>query len=293
MTDPDMLIRAAGAVVWRGAGDDPEIAVIHRPRRDDWSLPKGKLLPGEHMIAAALREVAEETGLGIVLGRRLPTVHYMKDGRPKRVDYWAARAVAQVAELPSDEVDGLEWLPLAEARARMSYEVDAGMLAGMLDAPLETTPLVLVRHASAGEREEWTGDDDLRPIDKEGEEQSRALAEVLYGYRPATLLSSPSKRCVQTLVPYAARELLKIGTDRLLTETDYDPPATLALTSKLVDAGEPALVCSHGKVLPELIERLVEQRSGPHPGDTHLRKGGLAVLHHVDGRIVASERYRT
>ncbi|GII64624.1 NUDIX hydrolase [Sphaerisporangium krabiense] len=286
------LIRAAGAVVWRGAPGAPEVAVVHRPRRDDWSLPKGKLLSGEHVIAAALREVAEETGLSIVLGRRLRAVHYLKDGRPKRVDYWTARAVAQVAELPSDEVDAMEWLPLDRARARLTYEDDARTLDALAEAPLETTPLLLVRHATAGERDEWPGDDDLRPLDKQGEGQSRTLAELLYGYRPATLLSSPSRRCVQTVLPYAARERLSVGTDRLLTETGYDPPATLARTLALLDSGEPALVCSHGKVLPGLLADVHERRGGS-PGDTHLGKGGVAVLHHAGGRVVAAERYDT
>jgi 8-oxo-dGTP diphosphatase len=98
---------------------------------------------------------------------------------------------------------------------------------------------------------------------------------------------------VQTLVPYAARELLKIRTDRLLTETEYDPSASLALTLSQMDTGEAALVCSHGKVLPELVTGVLEHRSGPHPGDTHLPKGGIAVLHHTGGRVVAAERYRT
>ncbi|MCW2880893.1 MAG: hypothetical protein JWQ95_4993 [Sphaerisporangium sp.] len=295
MTDchvhPTDMIRAGGAVVWRGDSRDPEVAVVHRPKYDDWSFPKGKLKPGEHVIAGALREVAEETGLSVALGRHLPPVHYMKGTRLKRVDYWTARVIEEVAQEPSDEVDRLAWLPIEEARARLTYEWDAGLLRALMAAPLETTPFVLIRHAFAGARQDWKGDDDLRPIDEDGEAQARTIADLLYGYRPTSLVSSPSRRCVQTLLPYAAREVLKIRTERLLTETDYDTPLSLALTLSLLDTGEPTAVCSHGKVLPELITGMCEQRFDGHAGNIHLRKGAIAVLHHAGGRVVAVERY--
>ncbi|WP_214415847.1 NUDIX hydrolase [Sphaerisporangium fuscum] len=290
---PTDLIRAGGAVVWRGDLRAPEVAVVHRPKYDDWSFPKGKLKPGEHVVAGAVREVAEETGLSVALGRHLPPVHYLKGGRLKRVDYWAARVVEQVAEDPSDEVDALEWLSLEEARTRLTYEWDAGLLRALMAAPLDTTPFVLVRHGYAGNRQDWHGDDDLRPLDEAGQEQARTVAELLTGYRPTSLVSSPSRRCVQTLLPYAAEEALRIRTERLLTETDHDPPLTLALALSLLDEGEPTALCGHGKVLPELISAMCESRFEGHVEDPHLRKGGVAVLHHVAGKIVAVDRYAT
>jgi 8-oxo-dGTP pyrophosphatase MutT (NUDIX family)/phosphohistidine phosphatase SixA len=297
MTDchvhPTGMIRAGGAVVWRGDDRDREVAVVHRPKYDDWSFPKGKLKPGEHVIAGALREVAEETGLSVVLGRHLPPIHYMKGARLKRVDYWAARVIEEVAQEPSDEVDRLEWLPIERARTRLTYEWDAGMLRALVAAPLETTPFILVRHGFAGARQDWRGDDDLRPLDEDGEAQARTVGDVLYGYRPTSLVSSPSRRCVQTLLPYAAREVLKIRTERLLTETDYDTSNSLAVALSLMDEGAPTAVCSHGKVLPELITGMYEHRSDGQAEDTHLRKGALAVLHHAGGRIVSVERYLT
>ncbi|MEU8267063.1 NUDIX hydrolase [Sphaerisporangium sp. NPDC049002] len=290
---PTDLIRAGGAVVWRGDSRDPEVAVVHRPKYDDWSFPKGKLKPGEHVIAGALREVAEETGLSVALGRHLPPVHYMKGGRLKRVDYWVARAIEEVAQEPSDEVDALVWLPVEEARARLTYEWDAGLLRAFGAAPLATTPFVVARHAYAGTRQDWTGDDDLRPLDEAGEAQARTIADILYGYRPASLVSSPSRRCVQTLLPYAAREVLKIRTERLLTETEYDTSLSLSLVLSILDEGRPTAVCGHGKVLPELITGMCEHRFDGHAEDTHLRKGAIAVLHHTGGRVVAVERYLT
>ncbi|GAA1648894.1 8-oxo-(d)GTP phosphatase [Nonomuraea maheshkhaliensis] len=278
MTDP---LRAAGAVVWRGEQNRPEVAVIHRPAYDDWTLPKGKLKPGEHEIAAALREVREETGLTVLLGRALPPVHYMTMGRLKRVDYWVARTVADDGFEPGDEVDELRWLPVEEARRLLTYEWDAGLLRALRAAPLETVPLVLVRHGSAGSRSEWQGDDAARPLDADGGSQAATLATALPAYRPETLLSSPSLRCVQTLEPYAAAIGASLKTDPLLSEESQDPDKTPELVGRL---SGPAAVCSHGKVLPALIEAL----SGK---DVHLRKGALAVLHRAGGQVVSVERY--
>jgi len=276
MTDP---LRAAGAVVWRGEESSPEVAVIHRPRYDDWTLPKGKLKAGEHVIAAALREVTEETGLTVLLGRALPPVHYLSDGRLKRVDYWAARVGSDAGFEPGEEVDGLRWLPVDQARELLTYEWDAGLLRALTAAPLATVPLVLVRHGSAGSRNAWDGDDALRPLDADGRSQAATLATVLPAYRPRTLVSSPSRRCVQTLEPYGTA----IRTEPLLSEEGQDPDKTPALAREL--AG-PAAVCSHGKVLPDLIHAL----SGK---DVHLRKGAFAVLHRRGDQVVGVERYAT
>jgi 8-oxo-dGTP diphosphatase len=290
---PTDMIRAAGAVVWRGDEADPEVALVHRPKYHDWTFPKGKLKPGEHVIAGGLREVAEETGLEVVLGRALPPIHYLKDGRLKRVDYWVARAVGMRGAADEDEVDQVVWLSLDEARQRLTYEWDAGLLRALTAAPLVATPLIFVRHGLAGSRQSWPGDDDERPLDQCGEAQADVLTEVLYGYRPTTLVSSPSRRCTQTLEPYARRHGLEIRREKVLSESSYDPGVALRLVLGLIAVGEPAAVCSHGKVLPELITGVCETRMHNRPVDTHLRKGEFAVLHHTEDRIVSVERYMT
>jgi 8-oxo-dGTP diphosphatase len=146
-------------------------------------------------------------------------------------------------------------------------------------APLDTVPLVLVRHGSAGSRQAWNGDDALRPLDTDGQAQAATIARVLPAYRPEVLVSSPSLRCVQTLQPYSR----DIRTEPLLSEENQDPDKTPELVGDLRTA---AAVCSHGKVLPDVIQSL----SGK---DVHLRKGAFAVLHRQGERVVSVERYTT
>jgi 8-oxo-dGTP diphosphatase len=120
-------VRAAGGLVWRRSGDVVEIVVVHRPRYDDWSLPKGKLDPGEGFEEAALREVEEETGLRCELGRYLGDTTYEVKGRDKVVRYWAMRA-GDGEFSPDDEVDELRWVVLADAPGLLSYDFDRGLV---------------------------------------------------------------------------------------------------------------------------------------------------------------------
>ncbi len=122
-------VEAAGAVVWRiGPNDDIEVAVIHRPRYDDWSFPKGKLLPGESLAEAAIREVGEETGFRCRVGDVIGS-HRYRDSRArlKEVTYWLMEWVEGRFD-PSDEVDRLRWVPLVEAERMLTYDRDHELL---------------------------------------------------------------------------------------------------------------------------------------------------------------------
>ncbi|WP_326689507.1 MULTISPECIES: NUDIX hydrolase [unclassified Streptomyces] len=129
------MIRAAGCVLWRRAPADGglELALVHRPKWEDWSHPKGKLKPGESAREAALREVLEETGMSCALGPPLPTARYEVRAGRKEVSYWAAEA-ADGTFAPNDEVDALLWLPPAPARTRLSHDRDRALVTSLLDA---------------------------------------------------------------------------------------------------------------------------------------------------------------
>ncbi|MGE5764485.1 MAG: NUDIX hydrolase, partial [Mycobacterium leprae] len=192
MNGPHVL--AAGGVLWRpatpgGADGDVEVALVHRPRYDDWSLPKGKLTPGEHVLAAALREVAEETGHDAVPGRPLGTQHYLAAGVPKTVHYWAMEARAGQF-VPHAEVDALRWLGLAAARAALTHDRDGDLLDAFAAGPEHTAAIVVVRHGRAGRRRDWTGDDRARPLDAQGQAQAEALAPLLAAYRPIQVIAA-------------------------------------------------------------------------------------------------------
>ncbi|MEU4033578.1 NUDIX hydrolase [Streptomyces collinus] len=125
----DTTVQAAGCVLWRRSpvDGDLEICLVHRPKYDDWSHPKGKLKQGEDSLAGALREVAEETGYTAEPGNELPTMRYLANGRPKQVRYWAAEAVAG-RFAPNDEVDRVLWLSPTAARGRLTQPRDRDLV---------------------------------------------------------------------------------------------------------------------------------------------------------------------
>src|SRR3954454_13818704 len=173
---PAELVLAAGGAVWRTAADgSTETVLVHRPKYDDWSLPKGKLDPGEHALSAAVREVDEETGLAVTAGRRSVQTSYRLPEGIKRVDYWAMRVVDGEFE-PNREVDELRWLPPDKAALLLTHDHDRTVLADLARDDRPRAPsLLLVRHAAAGDRADWDGPDDLRPLDTRGRRQAERL----------------------------------------------------------------------------------------------------------------------
>jgi 8-oxo-dGTP diphosphatase len=238
-----------------------EVVLIHRPRYDDWSLPKGKIDAGENAVTAAVREVCEETGLAALAGRRSVRTTYPVRQGSKRVDYWLMRPVGG-AFGPNDEVDELRWLALPEAAELLSHDHDRAVLAdaARTDIPREPT-LLLLRHASAGERTDFEGPDELRPLDRRGREQARRLAEVLPAFGPVALLSADRVRCRETMEPLAERLELDVGRAPELGEEEFqsDPEAGLALVERLLEPRPVpgvTVVCSQGGAIPSVLMAL-------------------------------------
>jgi 8-oxo-(d)GTP phosphatase len=295
-------ILAAGALVWRPAASGVEVLLVHRPQYDDWSLPKGKREPGEHLLVTAVREVHEETSVRPVLGPRLPATRYLAAGRPKRVDYWSAALGPGGPAAASHEIDAVSWVPLAEAAGRLSYPHDATVLAALRPQP--TVPLILLRHASAGQRTGHPDDDTRRGLDAAGQADARLLADLLACFAPrARVLSSPALRCTETVRPYAAgfggsvEEQAALSAPRRPAELQLDRTVVAApLTSlirDLVAAGQPAVVCLHRENLPQALAAACTALGAPSavPGDPVLPKGGFWVVHAASGGLAALERY--
>jgi 8-oxo-dGTP diphosphatase len=288
-------IRAAGAVLWRPSGRGREVALVHRPRYDDWSFPKGKREPGEHLLLTAVREVAEETEVRVILGRPLPAVRYERNGRPKRVDYWVGRpAVGGWASFqPNDEVDDLAWLPVRAARGRLSYGRDAATLDEFAAGPADTVPFVLLRHASALGKDTWAGDDRDRPLDKGGVDESERLARLLSCFGPRRVISSPAERCVATVRPYAALAGADLEIETALSpeQAGAEPGAGSARVAAIVAAGRPAVICAHRENLPLLLAAACAALGAAPPEGDALEFAGFWVLHAADGALVAAERH--
>ncbi len=300
MTD---VIFAAGAVVWRptdGTGDPGvEILLVHRPKYDDWSLPKGKCEPGEHVMLTAVREVFEETSVRSPLGPRLASVQYQTGAYRKDIDYWSMLSRDHRAEA-SHEVDAVSWLPLAQARERLSYARDVAVVDSLV--PRETVPLILLRHASAGAKGEWPADDESRPLDPKGAADAQLLAGLLSCFAPrAQVLSSPALRCTESVRPYAASFGAEVEAADALALPGHsgqvfsrtDRGAALAdLVRQLVAEGRPVVLCLHRENLPKaLAAARTALGAPPEPSDPALPKGGFLVLHMAAQELAALERY--
>ncbi|WP_127782678.1 NUDIX hydrolase [Rhodococcus sp. X156] len=287
-------IRAAGAVVWRrDPGGALEVAVVHRPRYDDWSLPKGKLDPGEHATTAAVREVAEETGLRVALGRYVGTISYRTDGRPKVVTYWAARVLGGQFQV-NDEVDELRWLSLPHARRLASYSFDARVLDQFAERPVDTTTLLLVRHAKAGSRKQFQGDDRLRPLEPVGRQQAAALVPILRAFGATEVHAADLVRCVQTVQPLADALGVPVLTEPALSDKAFESDPALAEKRLLEIAELPTtpVVCSQGDAIPGLLHWLSARDQVGLPPSRN-RKGSTWVLSQQGGRVIEVDHLDT
>jgi len=306
----DDLVRAAGTVLWRPArrsnSTEIEVALVHRPKYDDWSLPKGKLDPGEHIVACAVREVLEETGHGVSLGAPVGVQRYPVAGATKEVLYWAARADDTAAPWPGTaEIDRLEFVPVGRVGARLTHQRDADLVRATVQMlgvpPVDTTPLVVLRHAKAMSRKRWAGTDADRPLDPKGSAQADRLAVLLACYGIRRVVSSDTMRCVDTVRPFATAERRHVEHEPRVTEQAHEesPQGAADAVREMLADPAPTVLCSHRPVLPTLFEALGRLPDSPFEPtsvlDETLATGAFVVVHRRvsedDVQVVAVERH--
>ncbi|WP_448854429.1 NUDIX hydrolase [Corynebacterium frankenforstense] len=292
---------AAGAVLYRRRADAAEdatgadaweTAVVHRPHYDDWSLPKGKVDPGEAMPTTAHREILEETGLETRLEKLVGTVTYPVGDRTKVVYYWTASVVSGEFTA-NNEVDELRWLPFDEAAELLSYAVDRRVLEKALKritAGVDTRVLY-VRHARAHQRRNWAGDDFKRPLDKKGRRQSEMLIPALLPFHPTAVYSAEPDRCRQTAAPLADELGVDVTVDRAFGDEGWLENMTgaqKAFTDVVARGGVPVIV-GQGLIIPDMIAWLSANGTLPLDSDAESKKASCWVLSFADGRLVGAD----
>lgn len=279
----EVVLAAGGVVIRDGPDGTRHVALVHRPRYDDWSFPKGKLIDGETLESAAVREVLEETGLRCRLEQDLGAIEYRDlEDRPKIVRYWVMIPEGGTF-IPGDEVDELEWLSPEGAAARLTYEHDRGLLR-TLERAISDASLLLVRHGRAGSRSHSKDDDELRPLSKRGRRQAEGLVGGLRDIEIARIVSSPYVRCVQTVRPLAIDRGLQVEVSEALIEGAATVDA-LSLVDGLADL--PALLCSHGDVIAAVMAHFTELGM-PIEGEADWSKGSTWVLERKGGRFTSA-----
>lgn len=293
------VIRAAGVVLTRESDGVTEVLIVHRPLREDWSLPKGKIDEGEHVITAAIRECDEETGYTPVLGVPLPTQQYSVLSRPKVVNYWAARVRDEEGFAPDDEIDEIRWVPADECAAHLTYPADVGLVECAVGRPA-TIPLIILRHTQAMKRADWDGDVDVeRPLSGRGRSQSKQLVPLLDAFGIEAVHASSARRCSETVRRYAKHLGVTVQQEPDLTEEAHheDPSRTADRALALARLAAPVVLCTHRPVLPTILDTLAEglvlDPDTPNWSDLwdpKLPPGGFIVIHRAftdDGHVAA------
>jgi 8-oxo-dGTP diphosphatase len=291
-------IMAAGAVLYRVNQDEFEIALIHRPRYDDWSFPKGKIEFGESFLATARREVLEETGYAAKFGPLIAEIQYLAEGVPKRVKYWAAHAISEPKSIADiEEVDLLEWHSLKSAKAKLTHEEDRKVLKLFKDMSPgidKNSTLILLRHAKALKRVEWIGDDGDRPLDNRGQIQSEKFKSIYEAYGIDEIFSSDAYRCLETVKPLGRDLGINVGIASDISEYQYsrDKEKPLKFAKKFLKASKEGesnktvLLCSHNPVLPKILKELAGSMAFDEI-DRGLEPGDGWILFHRDGKVRA------
>lgn len=301
---------AAGAVCWRVIEGIINVLLVHRDSHQDVSFPKGKVDPGESLPETAVRELREETGLGVHLGAPLGTAEYpLPGGRPKVVYYWAAEvdddAHAASTFTPNDEISKLEWLPLRQARAALTYPHDRDVLdqfqARVDNDSYRTFAIIALRHGKAESPGSWDGSDATRPLLKRGQQQAASSAAGIIAFAPQKLITSNATRCLSTVQPIADALRLPVTVTEKISQDawEHGEADVEAVVTKRLAKLKSAVLCSHGPVLPEILRQLAYQTNtpldAPLRSSAELATADYTVVHlslmHPTGGIIAVETH--
>ena len=283
------MIRAAGAPLWRDNSDlSIEVALIHRPRYQDWSLPKGKLEIGETALQCAYREVLEETGIRASFTRHLGAVEYEESGQQKRVKYWAAYcALDQSDFIANEEVDQMKWLPATQALEQATHDSDKSIIETFMNQEQHTDTLIILRHTKSLERGDWDEEDSHRTLDETGFDQAQLLIKHLAPFAIDELYTSDYTRCVQTVTPLAHARGLSITAVPSLNEESFelDPEKAISFANALKQDEKNILICSHNPVIPSMLRGILNTKL-KNKDLIKLEPGDAWIVHRVRGEIV-------
>ena len=277
-------VHAAGAVVARSG---KQVLLVHRPKYDDWSFPKGKLDEGEHVTAAGVREVAEETGLDVRLGPPLRAQRYAAGNRMKTVHYWMGRVIGDddVSQYQAnDEIDEVAWVPFDDAMSLLTYPYDRETLRESMLVRKKTRAFVILRHGQARSRKSWRKNDRLRPLVRTGTLQAQRTVPVLAAYDVSMVATSSSTRCVQSVAPYVDVTGVKPRAFDGLSEEDATDESVREIVHELLDHKAGVVLCTHRPVLPAVFDALGVT-------EAKLEPGSMFVVHQRSGKVVATERH--
>jgi 8-oxo-(d)GTP phosphatase len=291
MGRPIKRVLAAGTVTLRRSENGAtEVLLVHRPNLDDWTIPKGKLETDEQLPVCAVRETLEESSILSDLGCPVAEITYPISTGLKVVVYWIGRPVRVSEHTPDSEVDLVKWFSITKALRQATYPDDREVIRKAVNLPA-TTPLIILRHAKAKSRSNWTKSDSKRPLDARGRQQAEALIPLLAAYGTARVVSSTSVRCTETVQPFAHAKDLGVESWSALSEegAEADPATVTKLARQLAtytaEAGTPTVVCSHRPVLPTILRAIgvPEQALSP---------AAVLIVHlGIDGEVVALETH--
>lgn len=328
---PQRLVRAAGALVWRfadarsvvpaGHPIDPqqiEVLLVHRPRYHDWSWPKGKAEMNEPLVQAAVREVEEESGESVVLHAPLLTQRYrLGSGHIKEVNYWVGTILPKhsapwfarppVSPASQHEIDTVKWCRPAKAKHLLTRRGDRRLLMELLgraaEGQLQTFTTILLRHGKALSESHWQGDSSERPLTRLGSTQSLDVVPQLSAFGVEQILTSPAKRALQTVAPYAALTSIDPVVQSVLDVDATEEDVTRMLTEQLLTAHAPRVLCVHSEIWPMVQELLGRDRLKNAPTTCaslgeNLHTTEMLVLHSAVPKqqqinVVACERQQT